>query len=90
MKTVTLKVQANAMTSHEITIPAHEAAIVKVLFKGQVSEIGTSEDKEPAPSANDEYARLSAKYDGITVERVYGLPESEGLSKALEAHKAKA
>jgi hypothetical protein len=32
MKNVTLKVQANAMTSHEITIPAHEAAIVKLLF----------------------------------------------------------
>lgn len=86
MKRLTLQVRADAMTTHVVDVVAHELPILKVVFSGQVSEVGeAADDGETVPDVGHEYGRLAAKYGAGVVERVFGLPDTGALGKAMTA-----
>ena len=82
---VNVTVRLDAMTTIPMTVPAHEVVVLKHLHKGNVVEGAAVDVDGDAFEADAEYGRLCGKYSPEAVEKVFGLPESGNLEKALSA-----
>lgn len=99
--TYLIHIRRDANTITPVNVPEYEVPILQEMFGTEnvhnadgkrVDEAGIGICIAECPLADDEFARLAAKYgasdEGLVVEQVYGKKASKGLEKAIaEARK---
>jgi hypothetical protein len=100
--TYTLLIRRDAHTSTPATVPAYEVPILQTIFgeesvlnaDGKLIKDGLGEPVGTFAPGEDEYERLSRRYQGNDkgpfIEQVYGLKATGKLDDAIERAKPKA